>query len=75
MLISRITFLYHFYINVPILCLASAYVLNKYWNTKVINNSKTKDELQMALREFFWFLKKEKKIENQRLSKNLGIEI
>ena len=34
MLISRITFLYHFYINVPILCLASAYFLNKYWNTK-----------------------------------------
>ncbi len=34
MLISRITFLYHFYINVPILCLASAYFINKYWNTK-----------------------------------------
>ena len=34
MLISRITFLYHFYINVPILCLASAYYVSKYWNTK-----------------------------------------
>ena len=34
MLISRITFLYHFYINVPILCLASAYYLSKYWKTK-----------------------------------------
>jgi dolichyl-phosphate-mannose--protein O-mannosyl transferase len=34
MLISRITFLYHFYINVPLLCLASAYYLSKYWTTK-----------------------------------------
>ena len=33
-LISRITFLYHFYINIPILCLASAYIINKYWNKK-----------------------------------------
>ena len=30
-LISRITFLYHFYVNVPFLCLASAYFLSKYW--------------------------------------------
>jgi dolichyl-phosphate-mannose--protein O-mannosyl transferase len=34
MLISRITFLYHFYINLPILCLASAYIVNKYWAKK-----------------------------------------
>lgn len=36
MLISRITFLYHFYINIPILCLASAYIINKYWDRKWI---------------------------------------
>jgi dolichyl-phosphate-mannose--protein O-mannosyl transferase len=34
MLISRITFLYHFYINVSLLCLVSAYFLSKYWTTK-----------------------------------------
>lgn len=33
-LISRITFVYHFYVNVPFLCLATAYFLNKYWKTK-----------------------------------------
>ncbi len=33
--ISRLTFIYHFYIAVPFLCLASAYVINKYWNTKL----------------------------------------
>lgn len=33
-LISRVTFLYHFYVNVPFLCLASAYFLSKYWRTK-----------------------------------------
>lgn len=33
-LISRITFIYHFYLNVPILCLASAYFISKYWSTK-----------------------------------------
>jgi dolichyl-phosphate-mannose-protein mannosyltransferase len=33
-LISRVTFLYHFYVNVPFLCLASAYFLSKYWSTK-----------------------------------------
>lgn len=32
--ISRATFIYHFYISVPFLCLASAYLINKYWNTK-----------------------------------------
>jgi dolichyl-phosphate-mannose-protein mannosyltransferase len=33
-LISRITFLYHFFVNVPFLCLATAYFVNKYWSTK-----------------------------------------
>lgn len=33
-LISRVTFLYHFYVSVPFLCLASAYFLSKYWSTK-----------------------------------------
>lgn len=33
-LISRVTFLYHFYVNVPFLCLASAYFLSKHWNTR-----------------------------------------
>ena len=33
-LISRITYIYHFYVNVPILCLASAYFLNKIWGEK-----------------------------------------
>jgi dolichyl-phosphate-mannose--protein O-mannosyl transferase len=32
--ISRVTFIYHFYESVPLLCLASAYFINKYWNTK-----------------------------------------
>jgi len=32
--ISRITFLYHFFVNVPFLCLAAAYFVNKYWSTK-----------------------------------------
>jgi dolichyl-phosphate-mannose--protein O-mannosyl transferase len=30
--VSRVTFLYHFYLNVPFLCLASAYFLSKYWS-------------------------------------------
>ncbi|HEX9863323.1 MAG TPA: phospholipid carrier-dependent glycosyltransferase [Candidatus Bathyarchaeia archaeon] len=34
MLISRITYIYHFYINVPILCLASAYFISKMWGEK-----------------------------------------
>jgi dolichyl-phosphate-mannose--protein O-mannosyl transferase len=29
--ISRVVFIYHFYVNVPFLCLASALVINKYW--------------------------------------------
>ena len=33
-LISRTTFLYHFYSDVPFLCLATAYFLNKYWSNK-----------------------------------------
>ncbi len=34
MLISRITFIYHFYLNVPFLCLATAYFMSKYWSSK-----------------------------------------
>lgn len=33
-LIGRITFLYHYYLNVPILCLASAYILDSIWSKK-----------------------------------------
>jgi dolichyl-phosphate-mannose-protein mannosyltransferase len=33
-LISRITYLYHFYVSVPFLCLASAFFVNKYWSNK-----------------------------------------
>jgi dolichyl-phosphate-mannose-protein mannosyltransferase len=32
--ISRVTFIYHFYVNVPFLCLATTYFLNKYWGRK-----------------------------------------
>jgi dolichyl-phosphate-mannose-protein mannosyltransferase len=34
MLISRITFIYHFYLNVPFLCLAAAYLISKYWSNR-----------------------------------------
>jgi dolichyl-phosphate-mannose-protein mannosyltransferase len=34
MLISRITFIYHFYLNVPFLCLATAYFMSKYWGNR-----------------------------------------
>ena len=34
MLISRITFIYHFYVNVPFLCLGGAYFISKYWGSK-----------------------------------------
>ena len=34
MLISRVTFIYHFYVNVPFLCLATAYFISKYWSSK-----------------------------------------
>jgi dolichyl-phosphate-mannose-protein mannosyltransferase len=33
-LVSRVLFLYYFYFNVPILILATAYFLNRFWNTK-----------------------------------------
>jgi dolichyl-phosphate-mannose--protein O-mannosyl transferase len=33
-LISRITFIYHFYVSVPFLCLAAAYFISKYWSSK-----------------------------------------
>jgi len=33
-LISRVTFIYHYYVNVPILCLPTAYFLNTYWSRK-----------------------------------------
>jgi dolichyl-phosphate-mannose-protein mannosyltransferase len=33
-LISRITFIYHFYVSVPFLCLASAYLINRYWSNR-----------------------------------------
>ncbi|MCX8150222.1 MAG: glycosyltransferase family 39 protein [Candidatus Bathyarchaeota archaeon] len=32
--ISRATFIYHFYISVPFLCFATAYVINQQWKTK-----------------------------------------
>jgi dolichyl-phosphate-mannose-protein mannosyltransferase len=35
--IGRITFLYHYYLDVPVLCLASAYVLDDFWSK---NNGK-----------------------------------
>ena len=33
--ISRITFIYHYYLNVPLLCLASAYLVSKCWSSKL----------------------------------------
>ncbi|MCW4007459.1 MAG: glycosyltransferase family 39 protein [Candidatus Bathyarchaeota archaeon] len=33
-LISRVTFLYHFYVNVPFLCLAAAYFISTYWSNR-----------------------------------------
>ena len=32
--ITRVTFIYHFYESVPLLCLASAYFVNKVWSTR-----------------------------------------
>jgi dolichyl-phosphate-mannose-protein mannosyltransferase len=32
--ITRVVFIYHFYVNVPFLCLGSAFVINKYWSNK-----------------------------------------
>jgi len=34
MFISRITFIYHFYVNLPFLSLAVAYFISKYWSSK-----------------------------------------
>ena len=34
MLISRVTFIYHFYLNVPFLSLAAAYFISKHWSNK-----------------------------------------
>jgi dolichyl-phosphate-mannose-protein mannosyltransferase len=34
MLISRVTFIYHFYLNVPFLSLSTAYFISKYWSSK-----------------------------------------
>jgi dolichyl-phosphate-mannose-protein mannosyltransferase len=33
-LISRVVFIYHFYVNIPFLCLASAFLISKYWGNK-----------------------------------------
>ena len=33
-LITRVVFIYHFYSNVPILCLGTAFVVSKYWNSR-----------------------------------------
>jgi dolichyl-phosphate-mannose--protein O-mannosyl transferase len=33
-LISRVVFIYHFYVNVPFLCLGSAFLIDKYWSNK-----------------------------------------
>ena len=32
--ISRVVFIYHFYVNVPFVCLASAFLINEYWSKK-----------------------------------------
>ena len=33
--ISRVTYIYHFYLSVPLLCLAITYFINKYWNKRL----------------------------------------
>jgi dolichyl-phosphate-mannose--protein O-mannosyl transferase len=33
-LITRVVFIYHFYSDVPFLCLGSAFVISKYWSNK-----------------------------------------
>jgi dolichyl-phosphate-mannose--protein O-mannosyl transferase len=30
--IGRATYIYHFYLSIPLLCLAITYFINKYWN-------------------------------------------
>jgi dolichyl-phosphate-mannose-protein mannosyltransferase len=32
--IGRATYIYHFYISVPMICLSTTYFINKYWNTR-----------------------------------------
>lgn len=32
--IGRATYIYHFYISVPLICLSTTYFINKYWNTQ-----------------------------------------
>lgn len=32
--IGRATYIYHFYLSVPLLCLGITYFINKYWNTR-----------------------------------------
>ena len=32
--LSRVTFIYHYYVSVPFICLASAYLINKYWSKR-----------------------------------------
>jgi dolichyl-phosphate-mannose-protein mannosyltransferase len=32
--IGRATYIYHFYISVPLICLSTTYFINKYWNTR-----------------------------------------
>jgi dolichyl-phosphate-mannose--protein O-mannosyl transferase len=34
-LIGRATYIYHFYLSVPLLCLGITYFINKYWNTRM----------------------------------------
>ena len=34
-IISRATYIYHFYLSVPLLCLAATYFINKYWNRPI----------------------------------------
>jgi dolichyl-phosphate-mannose-protein mannosyltransferase len=33
-IIGRATYIYHYYISVPMICLATTYFINKYWNTR-----------------------------------------
>ena len=33
--IGRATYVYHYYLSVPLLCLATTYFVNKYWNTRM----------------------------------------
>jgi dolichyl-phosphate-mannose-protein mannosyltransferase len=33
--IGRATYIYHYYLSVPLLCMATTYFINKYWNTRM----------------------------------------